>query len=507
MVASSSRGPSIDGTRVKPDIGAPGAWLSAEVGTGAEQTNFGGTSGAAPTVSGVAALVLPKFPGDSPLQIKTRLLNSADTNGTTPDPDGNLYRTPISRIGAGEVRGNAAKGTFRMVSSEEGGGNLALGSLHITRDTTITRRVTLENTTGSAQRIKLQPYFRDEADAALGALEVVGAREYTVAANSSRTVTVRFIVRAAKLPDWQLAGFAGLTGGDGTVLNDPELDGYLYAFSSNGDVQHLSWHVLPHKSANVTAPSAVNLRTSPTATARLRNQSAVADGGVDIFSLTGTSPALPSPTPGDPGSPGSNVALVDLRNAGVRDSVADDVIEFAINGEGRRATPLYPTGYEVDVDVDRDGTVDFFIFPVELGGFGESGEAAVAVQNAATGDAELYFYVVADYDSANMVLTAPLSALGLSAGQTFDFSVLAVDNYFSGLITDSIDGMSYTVGSPKYTASDASGPIISTVVPARGSTNITVNRTGSTADSTETGLLLLLQDSARVEARTIIARI
>ena len=507
MVSSSSRGASIDGIRVKPDIGAPGAWLSAEVGTGAEETNFGGTSGAAPTVSGVAALVLQKFPNESPVRIKTRLLNSADTNSQTPDENGGLYPTPISRIGAGEVRGAAANGTFRMRSGEKGGGNIALGSLHLSSDMLITREVKLENTSNTAQQITITPYFRDATDASYGAVEVVGNGTYNVPRRSTREVTIQFIIRAANLPAWQLTGAAGFTGGDGTVLNDPELDGYLMAVANSGETQHLGWHVLPHRSAKVTSPRSVNLRRASSATVPLVNSSAVQAGTAEIYSLTGTSPALPRPAAGAPGSAGSNVALIDLRNVGVRDFIGDDVIQFAINGNSRRATPLYPTGYEVDVDTNRDGTVDFYVFQTERGGFGVSGEAVVAVQNATTGATSIFYYATADYDSANMVLTAPLSALGLVNGQTFNFSVLAIDNYFSGLITDSIDGMTYTVGSPKFIASASGGRVDTVSVPAAGSSDITVTKTGSTAPSTETGLLLLLDDAARYEAQTIVARV
>ena len=40
----------------------------------------------------------------------------------------------------------------------------------------------------------------------------------------------------------------------------------------------------------------------------------------------------------------------------------------------------------------------------------------------------------------------PLTALGLTTGTTFDFSVYAFDNYFSGAVTDAIEGQTWTVG-------------------------------------------------------------
>jgi hypothetical protein len=59
MVGSSSRGPQHeDTTLIKPEIGAPGASVSAIAGSGTDTGPFGGTSGAAPMVSGSAALLL-----------------------------------------------------------------------------------------------------------------------------------------------------------------------------------------------------------------------------------------------------------------------------------------------------------------------------------------------------------------------------------------------------------------------------------------------------------------
>ena len=61
MVGSSSRGPSNDYQQIKPEIGAPGASVSAIAGSGDGTGPFGGTSGAAPMVSGSAALLMSGF--------------------------------------------------------------------------------------------------------------------------------------------------------------------------------------------------------------------------------------------------------------------------------------------------------------------------------------------------------------------------------------------------------------------------------------------------------------
>ena len=55
-------GPAYSYGTLKPDIGAPGASVSALAGTGSGEAAFGGTSGAAPMVSGAAALVIQAAP-------------------------------------------------------------------------------------------------------------------------------------------------------------------------------------------------------------------------------------------------------------------------------------------------------------------------------------------------------------------------------------------------------------------------------------------------------------
>ena len=55
-------------------------------------------------MTGAAALILDQYPAASPAVVKSRLLNGASTANRTPDANADLYPTPISRIGAGEVR-------------------------------------------------------------------------------------------------------------------------------------------------------------------------------------------------------------------------------------------------------------------------------------------------------------------------------------------------------------------------------------------------------------------
>ena len=493
-VGTSSRGPAISGIRPKPDIGAPGAWLSAEVGTGDGQTNFGGTSGAAPVVTGAAALVLDKFPNTTPAIVKARLLNAASTENRTPDAQANLYPTPVTRIGAGEVRvAPALTDSGVLLNKALGSGNVGFGLPHLTKTATFSAGLSIRNTGSTAKTYLLAATFREAVDEN-GGVTVETPNSVTVPAGGVSSFDVQVTIDPAKLAEWPFTHSAGFTG-DGTALNGPEFDGLIKAVAAD-ETLHLGWTVLPERSADVSTPGSAKAGSQIT----LSNASKALDGAVQVFGLTGTSPKMPKPAPGAPGSPGSNQAVIDLQAAGVRDDVATDLIQFALAGWQRQTVPLYPAGYEIDLDTNRDGTFDFAVFQQEAVGGGSSGQSIVIVQNLATGAAQTFFFTDANFDSATQVLSAPLSALGLTNGSTFDFRVLAFDNYFTGITTDAILGQTWTVGSPKFALQGGAQALS---VPAGRSLKVTVNRNASAGETTSTGLLFLYDNAATKDAQPV----
>jgi serine protease AprX len=92
ITATSSRGPTLSG-RKKPDMAAPGSNTRTTnngwAGAGADFIDFGGTSAAAPHVTGGVVLLTDLRSSDNPMASKAVLLNTADawTDGGTPgDP-------------------------------------------------------------------------------------------------------------------------------------------------------------------------------------------------------------------------------------------------------------------------------------------------------------------------------------------------------------------------------------------------------------------------------------
>jgi hypothetical protein len=145
-------------------------------------------------------------------------------------------------------------------------------------------------------------------------------------------------------------------------------------------------------------------------------------------------------------------------------------VQFAITTFGQRSHPDVPAEFDVLIDVNNDGTYDLDVFNADIGQL-TAGVIANLSTNTASGP---YFYTVADLDSANAVLTVPLSALTSAAGNLnvntpFTFEVLAFDNYFTGNLTDLIPGMKYELDMPKVYANSATY-----VVPAGGTSAVTV---------------------------------
>ena len=58
------------------------------------------------------------------------------------------------------------------------------------------------------------------------------------------------------------------------------------------------------------------------------------------------------------------------------------------------------------------------MFNLENGGFGTSGQNIDEVFNLATKTGKIFFFTDADLDSGNAILTAPMSAVGLTRARS-----------------------------------------------------------------------------------------
>lgn len=463
MVSSSSRGPRNYDNLLKPEIGAPGASVSAEVGTGNGETPFGGTSGAAPMVSGSAALLvqarsldLSRSPSyERPLLLKAFLMNHAETS-VNRDASGALAE--ISRIGAGEVRvDNAFLADAVAWNLDDDVPSITLGFFDADRNvTTIRKRVEIRNLSKQRRRFDVSSNFRFANDEALGALQISHPQRVTVPAHGSRQFVVVFRVFGDQLVPNAMS--SGAEGNNPATLTLNELDGYFTFDDGNGSTVSMPWHVLPRKAANVRAnKSVINLGNNGRQNIRLRNRGNgdAQNEAFDLIALSGNLPegarGAQSPTP-DIRAVGVNTTPVPAGFCGSTDSF---LWRFGFTSHERQ-THLLPVGFSVLLDTNRDGTDDFEIFNLDLtflqtGGLG--GRIVTVVQDLTSGATSAFFFAEHATNTANTVLTICADQIGMSAtdlGTTaVDVELSTFDFYFGGP-ADSVTGGTIVPGGEHY---------------------------------------------------------
>ncbi|WP_299643312.1 S8 family serine peptidase [uncultured Chloroflexus sp.] len=500
VVGTSSRGPTAGqqmtyGNQImyaqiiKPEIGAPGASISAVAGSGTGVEPFGGTSGAAPMVSGAAALLYNAVDWSlSPWELKARLINTAETNiFNGPPAFVGPALAPITRIGGGEVRVDRAIAA-QASAWELGNGTatISFGLVEATRNPTRLRRtIVVRNYGNTPLTYTITPTFRFANDAASGAVTPsTSVSTITVPPRSRRTFTLTLNIDPTKLPAWTLN--SGSNGGNGAALTAVEYDGYL-VLDAPGTANDLTmpWHVLPRASGNVRAPASVRVHTTPVA-ATLTNTGAN-PVSVEPFTLIGSNDTVTA-------SLGAGVQMppMDLRYVGVR---AFDipgvcpgnspVIQFAITTHQTITHSNYPVEIDLLFDTNRDGTPDYVGYTAEVGSFASDGRNAFFV-GPLSGPYSAFFFTNHATNSTNTVVTLCGSQIGVTAlGQQINVAAYTYDNYFTGLELSKIEGMSTVLGAPRFDIDIGSG-----VVPANGTLNTTVYRFNAPADVTDSGILL-----------------
>lgn len=503
VVSSSSRGPSLAGSIIKPEIGAPGASVSAEAGTGTGETPFGGTSGASPMVAGSAALVMDAYPDRNWAEVRAVLVNTAETEIYT-EPGSPL--APISRIGGGEVRvDRAVESPIAVWSSDDLSPTLSYGFMSVYKDVTVVRELTVRNYSDKKVRLTPAAEFRYASDD-IGAISFNLPGTVNLKAGQTKKVNVVMNIDASALPPWPFN--SGTQGGNPDALTAAEFDGYI-TFSQNGesDPVHVPWHVMPRKSGNVKTPNGVFPVTIgnfglPSAQTTLDNSGHNAVD-VEVFSLLMTDPD--DVTPGGPGeqNPGADLAAVGFASfsvpAGFCSGNESYLLQFATSSYDPMTHAVAPIYNSVVLDIGDDGTFDYEVFNIDLSFLGPSfdlsdGRNVTVVQDLVTGGATAFFFADHASNSANVVNTICAEQIGLNAANTgirISGYAYAADLYYGSGINDTTDIFSFDLGLDRYLGiiDGDLGSIGFGTVPAHSISSLEVIDFGD-AGTTESGVLL-----------------
>lgn len=456
MVGSSSRGPQHDAAhRIKPEIGAPGASVSAIAGTGTETGPFGGTSGAAPMVSGAAALLLEATGGTkttakgrssgrsvghglSPAEVKARLMNNGETHVINDALLGTL--APITRIGGGEVRVDRALGAPAAAwDNDAPQGGLSFGFVNVADGmVSITKTVRVRNYSNKRLTYSVTPTFRFADDEANGAVSVSAPSRVMVGPGrgTDTLFDVTLTIDGASLR----ANFmnSGSQGANPAALTTNEYDGYLVLDDGKHPI-HLPWHVLPRKAARVV-PDTTDLVPGSFPQVIGLDNTGVGTAQNDAYALLATSPRQVT------GERGEQQPTPDLRAVGINtfpvpagfcSANPSFLWAFAIN-TWEPQQHLLPVSHLIFLDTNQDGLDDYVVLNRDASGLGtiSDGRQLSWVLNLATGSARAFFFAEHSTNTGNTVLLVCGEQIGMNAANLLatnvDMDVIAQDFYFGG---------------------------------------------------------------------------
>ncbi len=457
VVGSSSRGPSNFYQMIKPEIGAPGASVSAVAGTGTGTSAFGGTSGAAPMVAGSAALVLSGTGGTkttakgkangnaighglTPAETKARLMNNGETEIGNSAFTGDL--APITRLGGGEVRADRALAApVAAWDDATAQGALSFGMHEVAYDMSLTKTVRIRNYDNTPRTYTITPTFRFDEDAASGAISVDAPSSVTVKPGLGRDTLfdVTLHIDASELPGNFMN--SGSQGANGAALTINEFDGYLVLDDGDHPI-HLAWQILPRQAANVVPDS---MSFAAGGLIGLDNQGA-GTAQNDAYSIVALSPDIPS------GAQGTQSPTPDLRAVGVTTFFVPPTFceseflwAFAFN-TWEEQSHLLPVSHQLTLqaDVDGDGTleVDALLLNRDLGASlpalnqVSDGRQAVWALDFVNGAASIFFLVEHATNTGNTVFYVCGEQIGMSSADILatnvDGQVVTQDFYFGG---------------------------------------------------------------------------
>jgi subtilisin family serine protease len=393
MADYSSRGPGFN-DMIKPDLVAPSGLRLAAAGTGSGfYSKVTGTSFSAPLVAGAVALLKEKCGSIcSPFSLKAILMNNANPNVRyTADSD---QGSPVSLSGAGEMHlYKSLSASFWAYSLDDNQPSLSLGVIDAASTVVISRTIRVINLSPENHTLSFSSHFRDQAKAETQALNLQFLTSDVLpgndkACNSSNYVDVEitFTVDAFKVPTNHMTSTGPNRSNSSATLDHHEFGGQIVLFSEETaqDIS-LPFMAILRRAANVTVDNPKLRFEGGTKNVDI----GLANTGAGVAQID--SYQILSFGKDDDENPfGDPVEPVDLRMVGYRALVPEDdiedcsyVFEFSFQTWERQKI-LRTSVFEVQVDVDGDNRVDYFLFNAGLLSRHSNSPAEIFVRDAKT---------------------------------------------------------------------------------------------------------------------------
>ncbi|MEA4943376.1 MAG: S8 family serine peptidase [Propionicimonas sp.] len=422
----SSNGPRSGDSSVSPNLAAPGvSVVSTGSGTGNGAATISGTSMAAPHVAGVAALTVQAHPKWSASEVATALAETADPEKVG---DQDTVRGGLGLVdAAGAVAAQVLVGGdyYRTTKGWAREASLSFGFADVQKSYNGIKVLTITNKGKTSVTYKLSAVASEQS---LPAKLTIFPKTVTVKAGKTTAVAVHLKVSAGVIGS-SLASEFGFNQVSGSIVLKPSGDGVKLA---------VPYLLVPRAQADVKAsPSSFKLaeKTKP-GTPWSSSKGSHGKGkptptpvpvtSVDV-KLTNSKGALPAAADfytwgisDGKDLPRSAVGGLDVRAVGVQslDYGADgQLLVFAVNSH-KRFSNAAEFEYDVNIDVDRDGAVDWQVIAVDSGLIRDGsadGHMEVFLLEAATGDVYAAgFLATAPTDSSTVLIPVFASDLGIS---------------------------------------------------------------------------------------------
>lgn len=167
------------------------------------------------------------------------------------------------------------------------------------------------------------------------------------------------------------------------------------------------------------------------------------------------------------------------------------VMAFAVNTFEQQTHANAPFSFTVDIDADQDGDLDYEVYTSDQSGSAlTDGRNVTFVYDAATRGLTAFFYMDHQMRSGNTVMLICGEQIGMNADNFYDpmdINVYAFDNFFQGVFTDGIEGITISPLGEQYLGVFDIGGVGATTLAPKASDKLRMLDFGQTTNNTGDG--------------------